>query len=308
MRRLVQLLIRLALVAAILVQGAVHLEILQPFLWYSTSNPFPGGVATTTVDVPIGPPPPIASAAPVEVAYHVHDLPDIEGARDALDSALDTWTTAAGVIFVETEDQPSIVFTSVAPSWDLDGSPDLTYVGSAWGRLHQGSIVTFNELWTFATDEAPDGIDFESVAVHEIAHALGAEHRDDGLTMTPETSHGEITRTPSWNEIAEVRSWLYGTTTPNGVLALADADPHFACTGTVAPIATVLSAEPDEQLVVTVPEVGFDTIVYADHEGRYTLSWSCEPGSDAIRTFVVEGVGSGRTVLAGFRLTVADGR
>lgn len=161
-------------------------------------------------------------------AYDFAYKPDLGGAYDFLDNMSgwdwsyanivfggwvngSTWTTLPG--------HPTS--SNIAGTWpftlrDTDGTysdyvmdadKHIDVDGNGRADLAQ-MVIYFNDSYLWGTDESGSKYDIETVAIHEIGHALGLTHSPDGIesVMTGNTDMGEVLRTLSAWDIAQVES------------------------------------------------------------------------------------------------------
>lgn len=161
-------------------------------------------------------------------------------ALTAVRNAFDTWSTGNDVLnFVESGPAffgpfrganidiyslPSYFFSRV---FRVDGALSLAWVSAFQGRIF-GVDIFFNEGYAFSDNPGPVEFDIESIALHEIGHAIGLDHPDladdfgrnyDAVSLLPVAANpdavlnstiapGEISRVLTFDDIAG-RDFLY---------------------------------------------------------------------------------------------------
>ena len=167
-------------------------------------------------------------------------------AADAFERALQSWQCGIGLNFIisgttaanaaSTSDGINLVFFSGSLGAGVLGRANIGFSGSANGTCNQQNSVWYiNDLDIAFTPSPPGGgwnfgpgnpsfnqSDFESVALHELGHALGLDHViNTSSVMHFALTNGTTRRTLSNNEInggnAKITSSLGLCFSPNGV-------------------------------------------------------------------------------------------
>lgn len=125
-------------------------------------------------------------SGPIELTYFGTE----EGMKTAL-AAGEEWNRVCGRALVTFVGRGGIPAVEVAPDADLGGKVgDASYEFGEATRIRVKAILPLNVAWNGV--EAERGWQ-RSVWAHEMGHAMGLEHRVDGIMMNGTTADSHIT-------------------------------------------------------------------------------------------------------------------
>ena len=168
-----------------------------------------------------------------------YSAPDLFPAE--LAAAFSLWSQVANIHFQQTTNRAA---ANVKIGWaNVDGSfgilAETTYSTSPSTGLFNSAQITFDDLElynpTSGAEVLAGGVTFESVALHEIGHALGLAHYDSAPAIMNSFAHASVnalTRSDIDGIVA-----IYGPSTASSTnLVAAIQNDHLAITRTTVPL------------------------------------------------------------------------
>jgi predicted Zn-dependent protease len=137
---------------------------------------------------------------PYKVCTNTADVANNFATLAAIAAAANTWNAAGArfqFTFLETACNSNPRRDNVNQiGWiPADVYPAATYVWKS-GTTILESDTTFNDQykWSVATPTPSDSVDIQTVALHELGHALGLDHAPAPAIMQPSVDYGEQRR------------------------------------------------------------------------------------------------------------------
>ena len=168
---------------------------------------------------------------------HRFDRPITEPAYQAdVRAAFQRWESVANIQFVEQADSAE---TDIRVGWDVMDGPGGLIGETAWWKVGSNldwAIVRFDSSENYGTGgQAPgNGINFLTLALHEIGHAIGFPH-DNSQSSIMNSRHSPTMLDLTDNDVAAAQL-LYGT--PAGASLAGGAGPDRIGPGAAPPLRT----------------------------------------------------------------------
>ena len=171
-----------------------------------------------------------------QVAQFGNSISDPAYVTDIRD-AFRRWSDVANLTFVEVADSANVDirfgYTSFDGGYGLLGRADYRYTDSSNGSFFQsGTTIRFDTAESYSTSGGElrlgNGVTFQSVALHEIGHALGLDHYTGSPAIMAPLSTSAVTDLTA-SDIDGIRA-IYGAARFNGFTPFPD-----TYTGTDAP-------------------------------------------------------------------------
>lgn len=258
------------------------------------------------------------TADTIDVTYRLNEttFPAGAGVAGAVRSAFDTWTAAACSNLVLNEGAAStstnrahwmddageiyilVYFTDTAEEWPSAAVGHFYFVtnGSPEGTIVGGTVVLNSRDFTWATDEAGDSMDVQSVVTAIIGRSLGITSGIEGNATFPRYAAGDISKRDLGDDDLAAIAFLYPSAEPT---CDAITPPEMECDGVTSP-----GEEPCPPLPMTMPPDGG---IPPPRDGGVMMTDSGTAPSDAGADAGVGGMGDGCTCRVGARSAGAGG-